>query len=440
MPDKDKPKCSDCGAELKDGKCPDCGREPKTDTSVTVNRYDSIELPYYLTKRFERTPEGFLKGRAIVTNVGVFTYRDGKGQTHTELRLPEEVFSYESIESLKLKPVTNNHPTEIVTADNIKKYQVGNLGDNPGRDKEGYYVNFESEKMTDGYHLAIDMIITDSETISDVLNGKQALSCGYTCDLEKAEPGANWCGVNYDFIQRRIRYNHVAIVNEARAGDAARIRLDSSDAVLVVDNKTNKEANMPELMKKVTLDGVEYQAEAAVIVALSTAKQRADDAEKAQKSADEQYKKDFSVLEAERDSLKEKLDAKDKELEKVKAEKMDQAAIDAAVNEKLALIRTAEKAGIERKADMKDEDLRKEIILKVFPAAKLDGKDAAYIQARFDAAVEELEAGSANDAEARKLTADGVLPNGEVKTKDVKADEARERMIKRMTGQNSEDK
>jgi hypothetical protein len=103
-------------------------------------------------------------------------------------------------------------------------------------------------------------------------------------------------------------------------------------------------------MKKVTLDGVEYQAEAAVIVALSTAKQRADDAEKAQKSAEEQYKKDFSVLEAERDSLKEKLDAKDKELEKVKAEKMDQAAIDAAVNEKLALILQLKKQGL-RKAE-----------------------------------------------------------------------------------------
>ena len=40
-------------------------------------------------------------------------------------------------------------------------------------------------------------------------------------------------GMGYDFIQRNIRANHVAIVDRARAGDSARIRLDSADAVLV---------------------------------------------------------------------------------------------------------------------------------------------------------------------------------------------------------------
>jgi hypothetical protein len=40
--------------------------------------------------------------------------------------------------------------------------------------------------------------------------------------------------------------------------------------------------------------------------------------------------------------------------------------------------------------------LRKEIILKVFPAAKLDGKMLANIQARLNVALERAEAGSAN--------------------------------------------
>jgi len=432
------PMCPECKTELKDGKCPDCGYKAKKDSAdiETVNRFDAIDLPYFLTKRFERTPEGFLKGRAIVTNVGVFTYKDGKGQTHSELRLPEEVFAYDSVETLKLKPVTNNHPTEVVTSDNIKKYQVGNLGDNPGRDKEGYYVNFESERMTDGYHLSVDMIITDGATISDVLNGKQALSCGYTCDLEAAEPGANWCGVNYDFIQRRIRYNHVAIVETARAGDAARIRLDSADAVLV--NNIQEDTGMS--LKKITLDSVEYEAEAPVIAALSTATRRADEAEKVLKDKEDSFKKDTSVLEAERDSLKEKLDSKEKELEAAKAETMDQAKIDAAVNAKLELIRTAEKAGIEVKADAKDEDLKKEVIMKVFPNAVLDGKDAVYVQARFDAAVEDLEVSTSNDAKSRELTADGLPPKKGENKNERTADQARQDMEDRLTGKSAEGK
>jgi hypothetical protein len=103
------------------------------------------------------------------------------------------------------------------------------------------------------------------------------LSCGYTCDLEKAEDGAKWCGIDYDFIQRNIRYNHVAIVDRARAGDDARIRMDGISVNIKNDNE--EETNMPDVFKKVNLDGVEYQAEAPVLTALHTAKERADKAE-----------------------------------------------------------------------------------------------------------------------------------------------------------------
>ena len=70
---------------------------------------------------------------------------------------------------------------------------------------------------------AIDMVITKEEAINAILNGKQGLSMGYTCDLE--ESAGNWCGVDYDFIQRNIRYNHCAIVDAGRAGDNAKIEL-----------------------------------------------------------------------------------------------------------------------------------------------------------------------------------------------------------------------
>jgi hypothetical protein len=391
-----------------------------------VNRFDAVDSMQWMASPFVRTAEGFLKGRAIVTSVGVFEYANADGSSQFELRLPEEVFAYDSIESLKLKPLANDHPKEIVTPENIKKYQVGSLGDNPGSitgsfNGCGCFVN--TDDRTDGMHLAIDMIINDAGTIQDVLNGKQELSCGYTCDLEESE--GRWCGVHYDFIQRRIRYNHVAIVDEARAGDAARIRLDSKDAVLV---KNIKEDNMAAVMKKITLDGIEYEAEAKILETLVTEKKRADELtghldtkktamEKLQGEHDALKDKHAKLQDA-HDKLKDKLekmqdDDDDDEEEDDKKDKKskDSSAeinpikerIKKAVDKRLVVLDAALKAGIEKIDGVSNSKLMKEVILKVSPSANLDGKDKAYITARFDASVEMLASETANNDSIRHL-------------------------------------
>ena len=225
-----------------------------------LKRFDNIDNSQWMTIPFERTNEGFLKGRAIVTSIGVFTYKRADGTIQRELRLPEEVFSPSTLNSMKLKPVTLNHPTELVTSDNADKLQVGSLGDNPSWTKEWHDRNWE--EVTDGINCAIDMIVTKKDAIDAILNGKQALSMGYTCDLEMAEPGSTWCGVEYDFIQRNIRYNHCAIVDSARAGDNAKIELraDSEDAVLEDIMVTKIDGGTKMSLKKIKLDGIEYEA------------------------------------------------------------------------------------------------------------------------------------------------------------------------------------
>ena len=75
----------------------------------------------YATSPAEKTPEGFLIARAPVTSVGVFAYRNADGTPRYELRLPEEVFSEESLNSLKMKPLTLLHPDQAVTPDNVEK-------------------------------------------------------------------------------------------------------------------------------------------------------------------------------------------------------------------------------------------------------------------------------------------------------------------------------
>lgn len=412
-----------------------------------LKRFDNIDNSQWMTIPFERTNEGFLRGRAIVTSIGVFTYKRKDGTIQRELRLPEEVFSPSTLNSMKLKPVTLNHPTELVTQDNADKLQVGSLGDNPSWSKEWEHKNWE--EVTDGINCAIDMIITRKDAIDAILNGKQALSMGYTCDLEMAEPGATWCGVEYDFIQRNIRYNHCAIVDSARAGDNAKIELraDSEDAVLE-DMVTKSDGGTKMELKKINLDGIDYQAEESVIKALNAEKARADKAEndaceskkKAEtmdkKVADMEKKvtemeKRISEIEAERDTAKDKADGLEKENEELKKTSMDSSKIDQAVKAKMELLHNAEKAGVEVKEDMSDMDIKKAVILSKFKNANFDGKDDIYVQARYDATIEIL--CEKNDGENRQVMSD--IPENHMDEND-----AREKMIRRMKNHGQEEK
>jgi hypothetical protein len=400
-----------------------------------VKRYDSLDPARWMISPFTRTTEGFLTGRAVVTSVGVFAYRNADGGISRELRLPEEVFHFDSLASMKLKPVTNDHPDEKVTPENAQELAVGTLGSNPTsttqeRTGEGWT---SWDKLTDGLHIAIDMTITRADAIEDVIQGKRALSMGYECVVEKADEGATWCGMAYDVIQRAIRYNHCAIVDKARAGDAAQIHLDSADAVL--------EINMPKEgkkmgMKKINLDGVEYEGDETLVVKFTEQRKRADVAETALEKERADHKAALSKLEAARDSHKERADKAESDLKIVKADALDPKRLDEAVDAKLVILDAADRAGVEIKADMSDADIKKAVITAVFPTAKLDGKDEAYIEARFDSAIETLEKHA--DGESRIIAGDN--PKSESRTDSVSA---RQRMIdysrRRSRGEKVED-
>jgi hypothetical protein len=383
-----------------------------------VKRYDSIDPGRWMTSPFTKTPEGFLSGRAIVTSVGVFAYRNIDGTSRRELRLPEEVFARDSLESMKLKPMVNNHPAEKVTPENAKALQIGSLGNNPSDWVDNYGLKFPSEAMsgssyTDGFHVSNDLTITDSEAIREIENGKLALSMGYECDIEEAT--GVWCGMTYDCIQRKIRYNHCALVSGARAGDAARIRLDGKDETITFTNSIHLDSgdavcvNMlsgitkgdgnqkqdEEAEMKYRLDnGMEYEAPDGFVQAYVAMKEKFDAAvsraDKAEKLIADN-KTSLSTMEAEKDTAKARADKAEKELKEAQEALNDPKRIDAAIASKLVLHDAAKKAGVEIKNDMSDSDIKKAVILKVFPESKFDGKDETYISARFDATVEFLE-------------------------------------------------
>ncbi len=359
------------------------------ESNFVSQRYDFLELNEsfeknynaHLEQIFEKTDEGFLKGRAIVTNVGVFSYMQPDGSVRRELRAPEEVFNDDSLTTLKLKPISNEHPHVMVDPKNINDFQVGSLGD---------FVN------TDAYHVSIPLVINEKNAIEEVMAGKRSLSMGYKTDIE--EKSGIWMGVPYDAIQTNIRYNHCAIVDKGRAGDAVKMRLDSEEwsfphkLAYSVDVQKNYNG---EIMKEIKLDSVVYKAEAPVITAYHNEKIRADEF----KVENDSLKKDNSVIMAERDSFKEKCDSLQKENVELKENSITKEDMNEIFLTKVKINKLADQTGVEIKEDMNDLDIQKAIIKSVFPNSsdKLDNADENYINARFDVVEEEL--GNRADAE-----------------------------------------
>ena len=394
--------------------------------------------------RMERTPEGYLQGRAQVTNVGVFTYRMSDGSLRRELRPPEEVFDDASMESLRGKPVTNDHPTEAVTSENAKELAVGAVGDGVSR--------------TD-FHVVAPLTITDGATVAQIEAGKRSLSCGYAAkvvtekvaypinDFEGKQVGekvyecpGTWMGSAYDAIQTKIRYNHVAVVDKGRAGDDAVLRLDGA-GVRVSDrtHQDNQDTQRRTNMTKVKLDnGLEYEAVPEIAVEVTRLKKDLDDALELLNEATAEKEdacKKRSEMEASLDAAKEKVAELEKAMAKMQEDSADQTKIDAAVQERLKLLAVAQKAGVQDAEKLDSAELRKKVILSVAPAAKLDGRDQAYIDARFDHAVEELENRSPNDDKNRRDAAD--LPDSSKRNDGLDDEEtARQKYLDRLRGAN----
>lgn len=350
---------------------------------MIVNRYDTIDINKMATK-FVKTDEGFLKGRAVVARTGVYKYMKADGTYDFEYRSYEEVFNNDAIETLKLKPLSILHPDQMITAENIKVYQVGNLG------SEWAAVKRDSE-----FDLVIDVIVQDSDAVTKIESDEmRELSLGYHCDVEEAPKGSKFDGTDYNKVQKNIRINHCAIVPNGRAGTAI-IKMDAMDAMLVDevvtetihDKKDSKEEKPMADLKKIKLDGVEYEAEAPVIATLSKAEEKADSL---QKSLDA-LNSDKEKVEAERDALKAKTDALEAELVEAKKVKMDEDAIKAAVAKRVKILDAAREAEVEVKEDMDEGAVLKAVIGKVFPSVNLDGKSDEYVQASFDLALAEME-------------------------------------------------
>ena len=179
--------------------------------TLIVKRFDTFKLPK--VKKNDKT--GFLQGEVCATRAGVFPYVEWDGSIRYELRHPDDVFKKDSLDTIKMLPFTEDHPQNWVTSENAAAVQKGYTGEN---------------YRLDGDNVIVSLSVTDKSMINKILSGKKAaVSLGYDTLLVR-EDGV-YKGEKYTHRQTNIEYNHLAGVDEGRAGRVARFRIDSNKKV-----------------------------------------------------------------------------------------------------------------------------------------------------------------------------------------------------------------
>lgn len=332
---------------------------------MKVTVYDRSS--YRITSR-EYTDEGFLRVPGNVARTGIQDYLASelglKGDPNRIIKVyrpPEEVFNADSLATYSGADVTLNHPKGLVNADNYKVTSVG-------------VVRSSGSKSDD--FVQCDLIIKDAAAIKAVNSGKCELSAGYTAVYDET-PGITPEGEPYDYMQRDIKINHVAIVDRARAGASAR----------VFDNDPTGGNTMPVLITTDSGRSVDVAdpANAQVVAdAFDRLLKRASTAEDS-----------VQRIQAVADGAKEEL------------AKAVLLSSDSAIADRVAVIAktgaTARKiAGDSFKCESVDSTtIMRAALNSKFPTIDWAAKSDVYVQARFDMADEEMPEETEEEKKAR---------------------------------------
>lgn len=168
---------------------------------------------YYGSKisdHMAKTPEGFLICYSVpIARTGTYKYLSSEigmdGNSIVDVyREPEEVFDQATLASFEGKAFTDTHPSVDVTTDNWSMYSKGEVS------------NVRRGKGNDSDKIVADLIVRDPVVINQIESGaKREVSAGYECEYTMKD------GKVY---QTNIRGNHVALVQEGRAGKSVAIR------------------------------------------------------------------------------------------------------------------------------------------------------------------------------------------------------------------------
>lgn len=437
---------------------------------VKHKRIDSISVDqtYY-------TDEGYLVDHPIVTTCGIFEYKNDDGSTRRELRLPEDVFDEKSLESYKGKPIIITHDAGEVDKENVRREQIGTI---------------MSKGYRDGDNVRCEIIIHDTNALKRC--GLKELSLGYSLDTDDT-PGV-YRGEKYDCVQKNIEINHLALVGEARAGEAARLNIDSKDDEKIL--KGGKAIMFESDSKGLRADGSEELTpeEMEAAIALFKAQKAASQAtgegtdeggeaaqegetlaeeknpvEKVRENIDRrdsdgagmapediiaEQKADLDTLLAEIDKLQATNDMNgdtDSDAEKdpdpvaegnadsgeecgeedPKEKGVNMDSVDRIVQDRLDVCRMADKLHLDGIESLSVRDGRKRIIKAVNPKINLDGKSDSYINAAYDIAKQSFHDRKTTDDQRQQMVTDKVRRDAR---EESNSNSARKNMISRMTG------
>jgi len=353
------------------------------DAEAPMAMRDSIRLVVD-QGNIRKSKDGYLVASARIARTGIQLY-DGREVGRPDLdtvrvyRPPDEVFSKKTMQSLAHKPITLEHPPQMVDAGNWDKYAIGHIGD---------------EVTRDGDTVRVPMVIMDGKAIKTYeRDGVCELSVGYSTELKWGQ-GATPDGEIYDAMQTAIRGNHLAVVPAARGGSRLRIGDDQQKGkpmaqILIGDRLIDFES--------------EAQAKHVKDYIASIADVKKKDADEAEEEQEEEKKtrgeKDaaFAALKGENAVLK-------KQLEDALA-KSDVKALDARAKERIDLLLKAD-AAMEGRGNFdgkEDAQIRREVVTAKLGDAAKDLSDAELVGA-FRAVTANLKPRSGTDRLADSLS------------------------------------
>lgn len=184
--------------------------------------------------------------RNPISRSGVFPYRGSQipgapdpGAIYYVYRPPEELADPEAIESFKLLPIVDDHTM---------------LGDGftPAEAKGVHGTTGDDVQFADGVLSSTLRVFSQSMREKIERREKIDLSLGYRCVYE-ASPG-NIGGREYQYVQRRLRGNHLALVGEARcdvyvmdgmAFDAMDLDINQTEATNMADAEKTGDGGNP---------------------------------------------------------------------------------------------------------------------------------------------------------------------------------------------------
>lgn len=142
-----------------------------------------------------------------ISRAGVFEYlgkeipgAEDPNKIYKVARLPEELESADTLDSFRNIPLVDDHTW------------LGRRG--TPAEKKGIHGISGASVTFDGKVLRSNIKIFSDTLASLIEKGKTALSLGYSCVFEKV--AGTFDGQSYDYVQRKMRGNHIALVDEAR--------------------------------------------------------------------------------------------------------------------------------------------------------------------------------------------------------------------------------